>query len=75
MTSSVQKLEEIYTDLLGLHKPSSILGKSYVGLPLDKYIQKSWILLLRSKDKFFDTLKQWLLQVQAFSGKKLLFAS
>lgn len=60
MTPTVQKLEEIHANLWGLHKPPSISGKSYVGLLLDEHIQKSWVLLLRGKDEFFDAFKQWL---------------
>ena len=60
MTATVRTLEEIYADLWGPHDPSSISGKSYVGLLLDEYKRMSWVLLLRSKDEFFDAFKQWL---------------
>lgn len=50
MTLTVQKLEEIHANLWGSYDPLSILKKSYVGLLLVEYMQKSWVLLLKSKD-------------------------
>lgn len=50
---------------------SFILKKSYIGLLLDKYTRKSWILLLRNKDEFFDIFKQWLFRAEFLSRKKL----
>lgn len=58
MIPKVQKLEVIHADFWGPHNPPSILGKSYISLLLNKYTQNSWVLLLRSKDKFFDVFKQ-----------------
>lgn len=57
MISTIQKLEKIYADHWDPYKQPSILGKSYICLLLDEHIQKSWSLLLRSKDEFFNTLK------------------
>lgn len=37
MTPIIQKLEKIHANFWGLHNPSSILRKSYIGLLLDKY--------------------------------------
>ena len=57
MTLITKKLQEVYTDLLGLHKPAFILEKNYMALLLEKFIWKLWIFLLKSKDKFFDIFK------------------
>lgn len=71
MTPIVQKLEEIYANFWGPHNLPSIYEKSYIGLMLNKYIQKLWLLLLKSKNEFFDIFKQWLLQTKTSSGQKL----
>lgn len=71
MTPSIQKLEEIYTNFLDLHNLLSISEKSYVGLLLKKYIQKSWVLLLRSKNRLFDIFKQWLFWIETLLKEKL----
>lgn len=57
MTLIVQKFEEVYIDLWCPYDPPSISKKSYVSWLLDKYIQKSLVLLLKSKDEFFDAFK------------------
>lgn len=57
MISTVQTLGEIYVDYWSPYKQQSILEKSYIGLLLDEHTQKSWSLLLRNKDEFFDALK------------------
>lgn len=38
MTLITKKLQEVYTDLLGLHKPAFILEKNYMALLLEKFI-------------------------------------
>ena len=70
MTPTTRKLQEVHADLWGPHDPASISGKNYVALLLDKFTRKSWILLLRSKDKFFDAFKLWLPRAEA-SGNRL----
>lgn len=60
MTLTIRKLQELHADLWGPHDPPSISRKSYVGLHFDEFTRKSWILLLRSKDEFFDAFKYWL---------------
>ena len=71
MTPTTRKLQEIHDDLWGPHDPPSISGKHYVGLILDEFIQKSWILLLRSKDEFFDAFEHGLPRAESSSGEKL----
>lgn len=69
ITLTVRRLEEIYVNLWDLYNLSSILRKIYVGLLLDKYTQKSCVLLLRSKYEFFNTFKQWFFWAEAlFKG-------
>lgn len=60
MTLTTRKLQEIYVDLWRPHDPLSFLGRNYVTLLLNNYTWKSWILLLRSKNEFFDVFKLWL---------------
>lgn len=60
MTPTTRKLEKIYADLWRLYNPLLILGRSYIGLLLDKFTCKLWVLLFRSKNEFFDTFKLWL---------------
>ena len=60
MTPTTKRLQKVHADLWGPHELASISGKSYIGLLLNKYTWKSWILLLRSKDEFFNTFKLWL---------------
>lgn len=57
MISTVQKFEKIHANLWGPNNLPSILRKSYVSLLLNKYIRKLWILLLKSKNEFFDAFK------------------
>ena len=70
MTPTTRRLQEVHADLWGPYEPASISGKSYVALLLDKFTRKSWLLILRSKDKFFDAFKLWLLRAKA-SGSRL----
>ena len=69
MTPITKKLQEIHTDLWGAHDSASISGKNYVALLLDEFTRKSWIILLRSKDKFFDIFKLWLPRAEAYRDK------
>ena len=71
ITSITHKLQEIYIDLWRLHYLPLLLGKTYVGLFVDKFTCKSWVLLLRSKDKFFNTFKFWLLRTKKACKEKL----
>ena len=57
MITTTWKLQEIHADLWGSHDSHLLLDKTYVILLYDKLIQKSLILLLKSKDKFFYTFK------------------
>lgn len=61
ITPTTWKLQKIYTDLWRQYDPPSLLEKIYIGLLLDKLTQKSWVLLLQSKDEFFNAFKLWLL--------------
>lgn len=65
MTPITRRLQEIHADLWSPHKSSFILGKNHVALLLDEFTQKSWILMLRSKDEFFDVFKHWLPRAEA----------
>ena len=57
MTLTTSRLQEVYADLWGPYKPVSISGKSYVALLLDEFTRKSWKLMLKSKDEFFNAFK------------------
>lgn len=57
ITLIVPKLEEIYTNFWGLYNSPFILKKSCICLLIDHYTQKLWVLLLKSKNKFFNTFK------------------
>lgn len=52
-----RRLQEVYTNLWGLYKPMSILGKNYIAILFDEFNCKSLIFILRSKNKFFDIFK------------------
>ena len=69
MTPTTKRLQEIHTDLQGLYEPASISGKNYVALLLDEFTRKLWIILLRSKDEFFDTFKLRLLRAEVCGNK------
>ena len=69
ITPTMRRLQEIHADLWGPHEPVSISGKNYVTLLLDEFTRKSWIILLRSKDEFFDTFKLWLSRVEVCRNK------
>ena len=70
MTPTTRKLKEIHADLWRPYDPLSLSEKIYIGLLLDEFIRKSWILPLRSKNEFFDVFKLWLLRAEA-CGEKL----
>ena len=70
MTPTTRRLQEVHADLWGPYEPASISGKSYVALLLDKFTRKSWVLMLRSKDEFFDAFKLWLPRAEA-GGSRL----
>ena len=69
-TPTTKKLQEVHADLWGPHKPASISGKSYVALLLDEFTRKLCILMLRSKNEFFDAFKSWLPTAEA-GGSRL----
>ena len=70
ITLTTRRLQEVHANLWGPHKPAFISGKSYVALLHHEFTRKSWILMLRSKDEFFDAFKLWLLRAKA-GGSKL----
>ena len=70
MTSTTRKLKEIYADLWRPYNPSLLLGKTYIGLFLNEFTRKSWVLLLQSKDEFFNIFKFWLPRAEVY-GEKL----
>ena len=70
ITSTTYKLQEIYVDLWGLHNLPSLLDRIYMAFLLNEFTYKSWVLLLQSKDKFFDVFKLWLPQA-IICGEKL----
>ena len=69
MTPITRRLQEIHANLWRSHKPASISCKNYVVLLLDEFTRKLWIILLRSKDEFFDTFKLWLPRAEACGNK------
>ena len=70
MTLTTCKLQEIHADLWGPHDPPLLSRKFDVGLLLDEFTRKSWVLLLQNKDEFFDAFKLWLPRAKA-CGEKL----
>lgn len=68
-TLTTRKLQEIYADLWELYNLLLLLEKIYIGLLFDKFTCKSWVLLLQSKEKFFDAFKLWLLQAKVYREK------
>ena len=71
ITPTTRKLQEIHVDLWESHNLFSLSGKTYIDLYLDKFICKSWIFLLQSKDEFFDAFKLYLPHAEEISKKKL----
>ena len=69
MTLTTKRVQKVHAVLWGPHKPVSSSKKNYVALLLDEFTRKSWILLLRSKDKFFDAFKLWLPRAEARGNK------
>lgn len=69
MTRTTRRLQEVHADLWALHEPASISGKNYVALLLDEFTWKSWILLLKSRDEFFDAFKLWLPRAETCGNK------
>ena len=57
ITPPAKKLQEIHVNLWGRHNPTFISDKNYIVLLVDEFTRKSWIILLRSKDQFFDLFK------------------
>lgn len=45
------------------------LGNNYVAVLLDKFTRKLWVLMLRSKDEFFDAYKLWLPRAEACGSR------
>ena len=64
------KLQEIHADLWESYDPLLLSRKPSVSLLFDKFKQKSWILLLKSKYEFFDAFKLWFLRDEEASREK-----
>ena len=69
MILTIRWLQKIHAELWGPHKPASISSKNHVALLLDKFTRKSWIILLRSKNKFFDVFKLSLQRAEVCGNK------
>lgn len=54
MTTTINKLEEVYIDFWGPHNPPLQLGSIYVVILICKHTQKTQTLYLRRKDGFVD---------------------
>lgn len=65
MTLIIKRLQEVHINLCSPHKPAFILDNNYIVLLFDKFTHKSWIFILKNKDKFFDIFKLWLSRVEA----------
>ena len=70
MTPTTRKLQEIHVNLWGSHDLLLLSEKTFICLLFNKFTLKSWILLLKSKDEFFNTFKLWLLCAEKISGEK-----
>lgn len=71
MTPATQKLEEVHVDLWGPHYPPSFAGKQYAAILICSKTRKSWVIFLRTKDKFVDVFQTWLPQVENQSQYKM----
>ena len=69
ITPITKRLPEIYANLWRLYELTPISDKNYPILLLDEFTCKSWIILLKSKNKFFDTFILWILRVEACGDK------
>ena len=69
MILTTRRLQEIHADLWGPHERASSSGKNHVALLLNEFTRKSWIILLRSKDEFFDAFKLWLPRAEGCENK------
>lgn len=70
LTLITQIYQKIHTNMFRPHNPATLLGKNYIVLLFNKYTRKSWSLLLRLKDKFFNVFKLWPPQANS-NGDKL----
>lgn len=68
MTTTINKLEEIYTDLCSLHNPPSQYRSIYIAILICENIWKTWMLNLRGKDNFVNVFQVWLPRIKAESG-------
>ena len=71
MILKTYNLEEIHANLWGPHNLPLLTSRIYVGLLLNEFTHKSWILTLRSTGEYFDTFKLWLSRAKASCGEKL----
>lgn len=72
LSKASEKLNEVHVDLWGPHYPLSLLGKTYTAILLDAKTRKSWVLYLRSKDKFVDVFTgTWLLAIENQCSKSM----
>lgn len=70
--TSKEVLEYVHSDLWG--SPSvvpSLAEKQYFITFIDDYSRKVWIYFLKTKDEAFDTFKEWKVEVETQTGRKL----
>lgn len=68
---AVRKLEKVWVDLAGQTAIISWTGNNYVMNIVDDYTDKSWLILLKSKDNAFNELKTWILACKNETSLKL----
>ena len=71
MKKANEKLNKIHIDLWGPDDPPFLSKKTYAGIQLNAKTQKSWVLYLRSKDKFVDVFQVWLPVVENQCNKSM----
>ncbi len=69
MIPAEEKLEEVHVDLWWSHDLPSLSGSVYAAILICEKTRKSWVLYLRSKDKFVDTFQNWLPKIEIESGQ------
>lgn len=71
ITITEKKLKKVYVDLWGPHNLPSLLGSTYIVILVCKKTRKTWVLYLRSKDKFVNVFQNWLPRVENESGCRM----
>lgn len=69
MTLILKRLQKIYINLWNLYNPVFILDKNYITLLFDKFTQKSQVLILKSKIKFFQAFKLYFSKTKVCKSK------